>query len=66
MARESLRELVIGFQGVADAVIHFALYVLPMLLLTLGVPGLVGFAIYRQWRKRRPPATPPAPATTEG
>lgn len=66
VARESLRELVIGFQGVADAVIHFALYVLPMLLLTLGVPGLVGFAIYRQWRKRRPPAAPPAPATAEG
>lgn len=64
-ARDALRNLVVGFQGVADAVIHFVLYVLPMFLLTLGAPLLIGFIVYRQWRKRRPPAAPSAPATTE-
>lgn len=64
-ARDALRNLVVGFQGVADAVIQFVLYVLPMFLLTLGLPLLVGIVVYRQWRKRRPPATPSAPATTE-
>ena len=57
-ARDALRNLVTGLQGVADWGIHFALFTLPMLLLVLGVPALVGFTVYRQWKKRRPPAAP--------
>ncbi|HEX2405018.1 MAG TPA: DUF4349 domain-containing protein, partial [Acidimicrobiia bacterium] len=38
VARDALRNLVTGLQGLADWGIHFALYTLPMLLLVLGVP----------------------------
>ncbi|MGH8914457.1 MAG: DUF4349 domain-containing protein [Acidimicrobiia bacterium] len=58
VARDALRNLVSGLQGVADWAIHFALFTLPMLLLTLGLPLAVVFIVYHQWRKRRPPATP--------
>ena len=64
VARDALRSLVVGLQGVAEWGIHFALYTLPMLLLVLGVPALIGFAIYRQWKKRRPP-TPQTPVPSE-
>jgi Domain of unknown function (DUF4349) len=64
VARDALRNLVTGLQGLADWGIHFALFTLPMLLLVLGVPTLVGFVVYRQWRKRRPP-TPPSPVPSE-
>ncbi len=64
-ARDALRSLVSGLQGLADWGIHFALYTLPMLLLVLGVPALIGLFIYRQWRRRQPP-TPPAPVPSEG
>jgi hypothetical protein len=60
VARDALRSLVTGLQGVAEWGIHFALYTLPMLLLVLGVPALIGLTVYRQWRKRRPPAPPSA------
>jgi Domain of unknown function (DUF4349) len=59
VARDALRNLVVGLQGVAEWAIHFAIYSLPMLLLLVGVPALIGLAIYRQWKKRRPPAAPP-------
>jgi hypothetical protein len=64
VARDALRSLVAGLQGVADWAISFALYTLPMLLILLGIPAIVGYIVYRQWRKRRPgPApTPPPPA----
>jgi hypothetical protein len=65
VARDALRSLVAGLQDVAAWAIHFALFTLPMLLLTLGVPLLVGWVGYRQWRKRRPPATPSTPTPTE-
>ena len=65
VARDALRSLVGGLQGVADWTISFALYTLPMLLLVLGIPGLIAFAGYRQWRKRRPPATPSSPVPSE-
>jgi len=58
VARDAVRSLVLGLQGAAEWGINFALYTLPMLLLTLGLPLLVGFVIYRQWRKRRPPVSP--------
>jgi hypothetical protein len=64
VARDALRNLVTGFQGVADWAIGFALYTLPMLLILLGVPGLVGFFLYRRWRKRQPP-TAPSPIPSE-
>jgi hypothetical protein len=60
VARDALRSLVAGMQGVADWAIHFALYTLPMLLILLGIPAVVGYVAYRQWRKRRPPAAPAA------
>ena len=59
VARDSLRNLVSGLQDVAEWGINFALYTLPLLLLTLGIPLLVLYLIYRWWKKRRPPATPP-------
>jgi hypothetical protein len=67
VARDALRSLVVGLQGIADWAINFGLYTLPMLILTLGPILVIGFLIYRRWRKRQPPA-PPAPlgpATTE-
>jgi hypothetical protein len=68
VARDALRSLVVGLQGVADWAISFALYTLPMLLILLGIPAVVGFFVYRQWRKRRPgPApTPPPPTPAAG
>ena len=65
VARDALRSLVSGLQGMAGWAIHFALFTLPMLLLTVGIPLLIGFVVYRQWRKRRPPATPSAPIPSE-
>ena len=61
VARESLRNLVNGLQDVAEWGINFALYTLPLLLLILGIPLLIIWLVYRRLRKRRPPATPPAP-----
>jgi hypothetical protein len=31
-----------------------------MLLILLGIPAAIGLFVYRQWRKRRPPAAPSA------
>jgi hypothetical protein len=64
VARDALRNLVAGLQEIAAWGITFTLFTLPMLLLTLGLPFLVGFRIYRWWKKRRPP-TPRAPVPTE-
>ncbi len=58
VARDSLRSLVNGLQGVADWGINFALYTLPMLILVLAIPALLVFVGYRWWRRRQPPATP--------
>jgi hypothetical protein len=65
VARDALRSLVSGLQGVAAWAINFALFTLPMLLLTVGIPLLIGWVVYRQWRKRRPPVPPGAPSPTE-
>lgn len=61
VARESLRNLLSGLQGIADWVINFVIYILPLLVLTLGLPILVLWLIYRWWRKRNP-SSEPAPA----
>lgn len=66
VARDSLRSLVNGLQGVAEWGINFALYTLPMLLLVLAIPALLVFVGYRWWKKRQPPTTPiPPPTPTE-
>jgi hypothetical protein len=64
VARDALRSLVSGLQSVAEWGIHFAIFTLPMLILTLGLPLLALFMVYRQWRKRRPPVVP-TPVPTE-
>jgi hypothetical protein len=64
VARDSLRNLVNGLQDVAEWGINFALYTLPILLLTLGLPLLVLYLIYRRWMKRRPVAASSQPAPT--
>jgi hypothetical protein len=61
VARDALRSLVTGLQGIADWGINFALYTLPMLILVLGPVLLIGFVFYRRWRRRRPPAAPATP-----
>lgn len=57
VARDALRNLVTGLQGAADWVINFALFALPLLLVTLGPLVLIGILVYRRFF-RRPPTTP--------
>lgn len=58
VAKEAVRHLVDGLQGVANATIGFALYGLPMLLIILGPLALGGMLIYRRWfRRPRPTAS---------
>lgn len=61
-AREALSSLVTSLQDVADWAINFALFVLPMLLLTIGIPVAIGYTLYRRYfgrgRKQGPPTTP--------
>jgi len=62
VARDSLRNLVSGLQDIGEWGINFALYTLPLLLLTIGIPLLIAFLLYRRWKKRRPARPePPAP-----
>ncbi|MGD2101402.1 MAG: DUF4349 domain-containing protein [Acidimicrobiia bacterium] len=57
VARDAIRDLVAGLQDVADSAIGFALYALPLLLLTAGPIILVGLFVYRRFfRKPRTPA----------
>ena len=58
--RDALRSLVNGLQGAADWVINFALYALPMLLITVGPLLVIGIFVYRRFF-RRPPTTGPTP-----
>jgi hypothetical protein len=60
VAREAVRDLVAGLQGAADWAISFALYALPMLLITIGPLLVIGVLVYRKWFRR----TPTAPAQT--
>lgn len=65
-ARDASRDLVAGLQNLVDLAITFAIAVLPMLLLAIGIPGLVLWLGYRVWRSRRAvPAAPSAPAGAE-
>ncbi|MGD2042329.1 MAG: DUF4349 domain-containing protein [Acidimicrobiia bacterium] len=58
--REALGSLVTGLQGAADWAINFAIYVLPMLVITLGPLTIIGVLVYRRFFRRSP--TDPAPA----
>jgi lysozyme family protein len=60
--RDALRSLVSGLEAVADWAIGFALYALPMLLITIGPLALIGLIIYR--RLFRKGHTTPAPIET--
>jgi hypothetical protein len=62
--RDASRDLVSGLQSLLDNAITFVIAVLPMLLIVLGLPALVLYALYRVWRSRRgltvtPPASTP-------
>lgn len=56
VAKDAVRQLVDGLQGVADTAIGFALYALPMLLITLGPLALIGLFVYRRFFRKAPPA----------
>jgi hypothetical protein len=60
--REAARNLVSGLQNLVDIAITFVIGTLPMLLIVVGIPGLVLYAVYKLWRRRRP-AHPPVPAS---
>ena len=60
VARDSIRNLVAGLQGIADWIIAFSLFQLPILLLTVGPLALLGHLIHRRLRRREP--TGPTPA----
>lgn len=59
-AREALRNLVTGLENVADWLIAFGLYALPMLLITLGPLALIGVLVYRRFI-RKPHVTQTTP-----
>lgn len=66
-AREAVSSLVSTLQDVADWVINFAIYVLPIALLILGIPAVAAYAVYRRFfRKGRDrsdrPSDHPSPA----
>lgn len=60
--RDAVRNLVEALQAIGNWLINFVIYVLPVLLLVVGVPMLIGLFAYRKWWKDRTPKSPPAPA----
>lgn len=61
-AREALGSLVTGLQGTAELAIGFVLFVLPMMLLVLGIPGAIALFVYRRVRKGGDGPVEPAPS----
>lgn len=61
-AREAARNLVSALQNIANWLIGFAIYTLPVLILILAIPLLVGVWAYRKWWKPRFRKTPISPA----
>lgn len=61
--RDASRDLMAGLQSLLDIVITFVIAVLPMLLIAVGLPALILFAIYRMWRSRQRLTTPTDPIT---
>ena len=60
--REAAGNLVAALQSIANWMISFAIYTLPVLTLTLAIPLMVGLWAYRKWWKGRAPR----PRTTPG
>lgn len=60
--REALGSLVTALQGTAELAIGFVLFVLPMMLLVLGVPGAIALYVYRRVRKAGDGPVEPAPS----
>lgn len=58
--RSAVGNLVTGLQGVADWAINFAIYALPMLMLTVGPLVLIGMLVYRRFFRKPPSAPTPA------
>lgn len=50
--REAVSSLVSSLQSLADWGINFALFVLPMLLLIVGIPAVIGYAAYRRFFRK--------------
>ncbi len=61
-AKDALRSLVTALQGIANWAISFALFTLPVLLLTLSIPATLGFFVYRRIKNRRGVGGPQTPA----
>ncbi|HEX9762773.1 MAG TPA: DUF4349 domain-containing protein [Acidimicrobiia bacterium] len=63
-AKDAARNLVAALQTMADWVIGFVIYTLPVLLAVLLLPGLILFYAYRKWWKGRDrsPTAAPEPA----
>lgn len=61
--REALGSLVTALQGTAELAIGFVLFVLPMMLLVLGIPGAIALYVYRRVRKGGDRPVEPAPST---
>ncbi len=60
--REALGSLVTALQGTAELAIGFVLFVLPMMLLVLGIPGAIALYVYRRVRKGGDGPVEPAPS----
>ena len=61
-ARDAARNLVAALQDIVNWVIGFVIYTLPVLILILTVPIVVGIWAYRRLRKNRSPKGPITPA----
>jgi DNA repair exonuclease SbcCD ATPase subunit len=59
-AKEAARSLVSTLQSLADWVIGFVIYTLPILILVLTAPLLLAFLVYRRMRPDPAPSNPPA------
>jgi len=60
--KEALGSLVTALQGTAELAIGFVLFVLPMMLLVLGIPGAIALYVYRRVRKGGDGPVEPAPS----
>lgn len=60
VARQALQDLVGAGQGVVDFLIRFGIYVLPLLLVFLGIPALVAWRFRDRLHFRRPKSQAPS------
>jgi hypothetical protein len=63
--RDAARSLVVALQGIADWIIRFGIYILPVLVLILAVPVTVGVYAYRRWWRNRPGTARTDPSTPD-